>query len=82
MKTISVAVSESDYNVFRQAAESSDRSIAQLIREAMAYYRTECLQVRRPLKELPLFSGRYLIGTLPTREELYDEIHHWEARPI
>lgn len=80
MKTISVAVSESDYEAFRQAAEHRDRSIAQLIREAMAVYRAEYLDTRKPLKELPLLSGHRVKSTLPSRDELYDEVHDREPR--
>jgi HJR/Mrr/RecB family endonuclease len=37
MKTISLAVSEVEYEAFRQAAKVENRAVAQLIREAMAY---------------------------------------------
>jgi hypothetical protein len=38
MRTISLSVSEKDYESFRSEAESSNRSIASLIREAMAVH--------------------------------------------
>jgi len=43
MKTISLAVSETDYEAYRRASHAQHRPIAQLIREAMAFYRTEKL---------------------------------------
>lgn len=74
MKTISVGVSEDDYEVFREAAGRSDRSIAQLIREAMARYREEELERRTRLEEVPVLPGHRLRAPLPDRDELYDEI--------
>ena len=38
MRTISVAVSEKNYELFRERAQAEDRSIASLIRDAMAAY--------------------------------------------
>jgi hypothetical protein len=38
MKTISLSVSENDYEAFRAEAQRSGRSIASLIREAMAVH--------------------------------------------
>ena len=38
MKTISLSVSEKDYESFRAEAERTNRSIASLIREAMAVH--------------------------------------------
>jgi len=73
MRTISVAVSDSDYEAFRQAARGQDRSIAALIREAMSLYRTERIEQRTPLTDLPVLVGLRLVGELPTREEIYDE---------
>lgn len=74
MKTISVAVSESDYEEFRKAAREQQRPIAQLIREAMAVYRAEHLERRSPLRELPVLAGHKPTGPLPSKEEIYDEI--------
>lgn len=51
MKTISVAISLEDYEVFRRAARARQYSIAQLIREAMVFYRVEQLQEATPLME-------------------------------
>lgn len=74
MKTISVAVSESDYEEFRRAAGAQKRPIAQLIREAMAEYRAERLERRRPLHDLPVLAGHRPVDRLPTKEEIYDEV--------
>ncbi|MBJ7459316.1 MAG: CopG family transcriptional regulator [Thermoleophilaceae bacterium] len=38
MRTISLAVSEKNYELFRELAQTEDRSIASLIRDAMAEY--------------------------------------------
>lgn len=74
MKTISVSVSEGDYEAFRQAAKESDRSIAQLIREAMARFRASELEARTALRDVPVLPGHRPLGPLPDRSELYDEI--------
>lgn len=74
MKTISLAVSEDDYEEFRRTARRQNRPIAQLIREAMAVYRAEHLSARVALNELPVLAGHRPRTGLPTKEEVYDEI--------
>ena len=74
MKTISVAVSESDYESFQRAARARNRSAAQLIREAMAFFRAEKLEERTRLTDLPVLAGHRPLGELPTRAEVYDEM--------
>ena len=74
MKTISISVSESDYEVFRAYAARHDRSIAELVREAMAMYRREKLSPADRLERLPVFHGPKPKGPFPSREEIYDEI--------
>lgn len=74
MKTISVAVSPSDYHAFQEAAKQQHRSTAQLIREAMAVYRKEHLQKRERLEKIPVLSGHKALGPLPDRGEVFDEI--------
>lgn len=74
MRTISVTVSDGDYERFREAAAAEDRSIAQLIREAMALYRAERLDRRTPLEELPILLGHRPLLPLPSRAELYEEV--------
>lgn len=82
MKTISVAVSESDYDAFREAARRRDRSIAQLIRDAMARYRESELQPRSPLRSVPVLPGHRPVGRLPSRSEIYDEIFEPRAATV
>jgi hypothetical protein len=74
MKTISVAVSPEDYEVFRRVARARQCSIAQLIREAMVFYRVEQLQKATPLTELPTLPGHRPLGRLPSRADIYTEI--------
>ncbi len=74
MKTISIAVSIEDYEEFRREAKRQNRSIAQLIREAMADYRTQKLSKKTPLTELPVLAGHRARSVLPERDELYDEV--------
>jgi hypothetical protein len=79
MKTISVAVSEADYEAFRDGAQAQGRSIAQLIREAMALYREQRLESRSRMLDVPVLVGhRPVIDVLPSREELYDDIYRAE----
>ena len=81
MKTISVAVSESDYEAFRRAARAQNRPVAQLIREALANYRAERLEVKTPLVDLPILEGHHLISRLPNRAEIYEEIFSEQEPP-
>ncbi len=74
MKTISIAVSESDYEVFRRAARQREQPIAQLIRDAMRRFRETELEPRSPLRETPVLAGHRPLGELPSRSELYDEM--------
>lgn len=74
MKTISVAISEPDYEAFRRAAARQGRPIAQLIREAMATYRAERLHEPTPLRDLPVLVGHRPSGPLPERADVWDEI--------
>ena len=80
MKMISVGVSNAVYEEFRQAAATQHRSIALLIREAMAFFLKHKLRERSPLTELPVLPGHRIVGSLPTREELYGEIYEEKAR--
>lgn len=74
MKTISVGVFDSDYESFRRASKAQGRPIAQLIREAMAFYRQERLEQRTPLRDVPALVGHRLVTDLPDRGDLYDEM--------
>lgn len=74
MKTISLAVSNTEYEAYRQIANQEGRPIAQLIRDAMAAYRAQHLERRPPLLDLPVLVGHRLVGALPNRVEIWDEI--------
>jgi Arc/MetJ-type ribon-helix-helix transcriptional regulator len=72
MKTISVSVSEDDYEAFRVYAKKNERSIADLVREAMRLYRQRLGNLSR-LESLIVLETRPL-KSLPHRTELYDEM--------
>jgi hypothetical protein len=74
MKTISLAVSEDEYEEYRREASRQDRPIAQLIRDAMGYYRRAVMAARPRLESLPVLVGHTPTGPLPSRAELYDEV--------
>ena len=74
MKTISLSVLKSDYEAYKRAAAEKGRSVAQLIREAMALYRAEKLEQRPPLVDLPVFPGHRPCGELPSRDEVWEEM--------
>jgi hypothetical protein len=74
MRTISVSVSKADYEAFRRGSKRLQRSIAQLIREAMALYREERLELKSRLSELPVLVGHRPLAGLPARGELYEEM--------
>jgi len=74
MKTISLAVEDLDYEAFRASSKQQGRPIAQLIREAMALYRTEELEARSRLEDVPTLAGHRSAAPLPSRSELYDEV--------
>lgn len=56
MKTISLSVSASDYEAFRAESARAGRSIASLIRDAMAQYRDSLGSGRRVTRVRP-FAG-------------------------
>lgn len=74
MKSISISVIEADYAAFQRASREQGRPAAELIREAMARYRETVLDRREPLLDLPVLVGHRLVGALPARSELNDEI--------
>jgi uncharacterized protein YbjT (DUF2867 family) len=75
MKTISLSVSESDYEAFREVAEAEGRPVALMIREAMAAYRVQVLEKKKPLRSVPVLVGHRQVSPLPTRDEIYAEVH-------
>ena len=61
MKTISVNVSEPVYQDFMQHAQRTDRTAAELIREAMELFRSQRIRPRTRLAKLkPLNLGKTL----------------------
>ncbi len=77
MKVISVSVSESDYEAFREAAQCQGTSIAFLIREAMATYRADRLEATTPLREVPVLPGHRCTNRASDKSTIYDEIADW-----
>jgi hypothetical protein len=82
MRTISVSVSKEEYEAFRRWSRRSKRPIAQLIREAMSFYRQERLEERSRLTELPVLVGHRPVGRLPSRGEIYDEVFEEGTRRL
>ena len=74
MKTISVNVSEPVYEDFMQHARRTDRTAAELIREAMDLFRRERIRPRTSLRKLkPLQLGKTL-KPLSSRDDLLGEM--------
>ncbi len=74
MKTISLAVSEDVYDSFRQAADREGRSIAHMIRDAMAFYLETRIGARTRLTEVPVLLGHRPLSELPSRGDIWEEI--------
>jgi hypothetical protein len=73
MKPISAHVSETDYQELKSLAARSGRSVADLLREAMAEYLMRERRTGRSILDLPPHrSGRLLAGW--TRSKLMDEM--------
>ncbi len=74
MKTISVNVSEPVYEDFMQHAQRTDRTAAELIREAMELFRNQRIRPRTSLATLrPLNLGKSL-RPLNGRDDLLGEM--------
>jgi hypothetical protein len=74
MKTISVNVSEPVYEDFMQHAQRTDRTAAELIREAMELFRNQRIRPRTSLAALrPLNLGK-TIKPLLSRDDLLGEM--------
>ena len=41
----------------------------------MAAYRVQVLEQRKPLRSLPVLAGHRQVAPLPTRDEIYTEVH-------
>ncbi len=74
MKTISVNISEPVYQDFLDYARRTDRTAAELIREAMELFRNQRIRPRTSVATLePLDLGRTL-RPLTSRDDLLDEM--------
>jgi hypothetical protein len=74
MKTISVNVSEPVYADFMEHAQRTDRTAAELIREAMDLFRIQRIRPRTSLTRLkPLHLGKSL-RPLSSRDDLLGEM--------
>lgn len=80
MKTISVNVSEPVYQEFQAQAKRTDRTTAELIREAMELFRKERFRPTTTLASLrPLDLGRVRKSALKA-DDLLEEMLH-DSRP-
>ena len=73
MRSISLSVSEDYYEAFRAYASQKNRSIAELVREAMRLYRDQ-FKDSSTLDRITVVSGLEPLGTLPRRSDMYDEV--------
>ena len=73
MRTLHLTVTDSEYDAFRRAAEVAHRPMEQLLREAIASFQGGT-RAKAPLRDLPVLQGHRLIGELPSRADLYEEM--------
>jgi len=73
MKPISIYVADQTYAEFRKYARQVDRPVAELIREAMEWYRTNRIQPQAALEHMPV-SSRPRLKRRWTREEIQEEL--------
>jgi len=74
MKTISVNISEPVYNDFVEHARRTDRTAAELIREAMELFRSQRIRPRTSVASIkPLDLGKVL-RPLKNREDIPGEM--------
>ena len=74
MKTISVNISEPIYNDFLEHARKTDRTAAELIREAMELFRNQRIRPRTSVAALkPLNLGKTL-RPLSSRDDVLGEM--------
>lgn len=76
MKTVSVTIPRSEFEAYRQAASERNQPVDELLQEAVRLYRVERLEGRDRLEDLPVFKGHQLIGKLPARFEIHDEMYN------
>ena len=75
MKTITVNVSEPVYRDFQNYARRSDRTTAELIREAMEFYRDQKIAAKgTSLLDIPTVSVGKILKPLGLDDNLLEEI--------
>jgi predicted transcriptional regulator len=74
MKTISVNVSEPVYQDFLEYARRTDRTAAELIREAMELYRAQRIAARRSIRGLAPMDLGEIIAPLDSEDDLLGEM--------
>jgi len=76
MKPITINISESDYKAFQEYASVNDRTAAEMIREAMAQYRTAHME-KTPgiLSSMPASVGAVL-APLSADDDILGEMLH------
>jgi hypothetical protein len=82
MRTIQLTVPDSDYEAFQRVARAEHRTVEQLLQEALAMFRSERIEGKAPLRDLPVFPGYRPLTGLPSRADLYDEVFETrDSRP-
>ncbi|MCH8473693.1 MAG: ribbon-helix-helix protein, CopG family [Opitutales bacterium] len=78
MKPITVNVSESTYREFKEQARRQDRKTAELIREAMEFYREKKIREMesRSLRELQSESVGRILTPLESDNDILGEMIH------
>jgi len=74
MKTITVNVSEPVYREFQEHARRTDRTTAELIREAMEEYRGRWADRRGSVRDLPPLDLGEVKRPLSSEDDLLDEM--------
>ena len=74
MKTISVNVSEPVYKDFLEYARRTDRTAAELIREAMELFRAQRIAARSSIKTLGPLDVGVVIAPLDAEDDLLGEM--------
>lgn len=80
MKTITVNVSEPVYRQFQEHARRSDRTAAELIREAMDLYRRERIERSGSLLDLPPLALGAVLRPLDADDDLLEEMLDADGR--
>jgi hypothetical protein len=79
MRTLRLTLTDSEYEAFQRAADAAHRPMGQLLHEMIAVFQRETVNKKTPLRNLPVLSGHRLIGDLPSRADLYEEMFSAEG---